>query len=47
MTHTYLNELWIEHPEIVTSVIYFFQFAQECKMYGMLKTPPYFHFSMS
>ena len=46
MTHTCLNEPWIVHPRIVASVIYFLQFAQECKMYCMLKTPPYFHFSM-
>ena len=40
MTHTCLNELWIVYPGIVASVIFFFQFAQECKMYCMLKTPP-------
>ena len=46
MTHACLNEIWIDHPGIVTSVIYFFQFAQIRKMGSMLKTPPYFHFSI-
>ena len=44
MTHTCLNELSIEHPGIVTSVICFFQLAQKCKMYCQLKTP---HFTFS
>ena len=44
MTHACLNELWIEHPGIVASVIYFFRFAQECKMCRMLKTPPHISF---
>ena len=46
MTHTCLNELWIEHPGIVTSVIYFFQLAQKCKMYCLLKTFLFTFFNM-
>ena len=46
MTHTCLNELLIEHPGVVASVMYFFLLVKKCKMYCLLKTPLYFHFSM-
>ena len=44
MTHACLNELAIEHPGIIASVIYFFQLAQKWKMYCPLKTPPFLIF---
>ena len=44
-THTLLNERLTDHAGIISSVIYYFQLAQKCKMQYLLKPASHFHFS--
>ena len=44
MTHTCLNELWIEHPGIVASVIYFFPICSRVQYVLYVKNSSLFSF---
>ena len=44
MTHTYLNELWIEHPVIAASVIYIFSICSKVQNALYVKNSSLFSF---